>query len=456
MTKGPYDHIGYIPVPRMCSGNIVNIIDNRIYEVVIYKSPKGKFNGPIQCDAIYQPGMSGNYKIGDMVKVMVYFLFGGEDNKYHELATGHSPYIMGLFKENSFITQKLDIPNTKTGDEVRGFVNEKSGAGFTMNDYGHTVMSSGGVPFNFLKSFGSGTNKDLSYSVAQNFKRVISNNSPLYLTMEHFGMYSGKDLADETTKLSPEDIYISKRTFVQATSGFDDWVSTCEGTFAPLVGANNHYEEIVKSKETIYSKIINKGSSRVTIEVGEAESDFLQIRVDDVKKSEIQTPIPPGAIPAILGNRFKFSVDNNGSFELLSNGSGVPVSDNYGLIIKSNSDGLKIYCNNKISISHSDSDINNNSIVLDPKKGIDIIAENGLRVNGQEVVLKSFIDWLYENKNTLGQVITIGGPVPMHPVALASFILKMNLFSKNSGFVSKNKGFPALGVITKKDGYRSV
>ena len=454
--KGAYDHIGFIPVPRLCDGRIVNVIDSTIYEVMIYRSPRGKFSGPIQCGAFFPPGMNDNYKINDIVKVMVHFLFGGQDNKYSDIATGHPPYIVGTFRENALIPKKIDAFNAEKTEDTIGITNKNSGAGLTTNDYGHVAMATNGIPFQVLKPGGSGQDKDLSYSFAQNFKRVVSNNSPLYLTREYFGMYSGKDLLEETSKIDPTDIYINRRSFIQANTGFDDWVSTCEGHFSPFVGANNLFDSLTKTKESIYCKIINKNKNRVTIEAGEDDSHFFQIRVDEVVVPEKAIPVTPGASPAMLLNRMKFLVDSNGDLTIFAGGKGTAGAGKYQLIIKQSGDELQIFSSGKMVLSHSEADVGNNSISLDPKKGVDIIAKNGFRINGSEVLLKAFLDWFDRNKTMFGIATTIGAPVPFHPKALAEFETGKRLIADTKGFTSKNTGVISLGNNISEDLYRSV
>jgi len=75
--------ITYIPIPCMCSGIITSDITSEYtYEVSIYHSPIGKFQGPIYAKATYDPGSDGNLKRGNKVQLIMSFYFGGAENKF--------------------------------------------------------------------------------------------------------------------------------------------------------------------------------------------------------------------------------------------------------------------------------------------------------------------------------------------------------------------------------------
>jgi len=450
------DYINFTPVPRICSGWVTSKIkDSEIWEVQIYESPIGEFHNPIYCQLIYTPGDDYNIKQGDYVKVLITFLFGGPHNRYTDTAPGTANFILGTFNESSYTHGRVENPNSEYSDDSIRFINKKNGAGVCINDYGHVTIASGGSIFHTLKPFGYGVDQNSERSVAQNHQRIVGYNPPFYLTRENFGLYSGSDRFDSVGKISEKDFYINYRRFVQETRDVDNWISTCEGFFAPWVGANNNLTSMTRSKNTIFDKIINQGKSRLTMECGESDNNFVNIRVDDVKINE--QAIPSGSTPATLGNRFKVIIGNNGAFDLYASGEGVPRSNFHGFKISINKDGeLFIFSKGKITFSHSENDLKTNSIILDPKNGIDLKAVNGVRVNGQEVILKAFIDWMNKNQAQLCQATSMGGPTPIHPLALPDFNKGVQTFGEQGGFASIGKGSPASGIIKDEDNFNSV
>jgi hypothetical protein len=270
-------------------------------------------------------------------------------------------------------------------------------------------------------------------------------------------MYSGTSAEEESSKTQDTDFYINFRRFVQETRDLENWVSTCEGFFAPWVGPNNNMAEISRSRNPIFSKIVNQGNSRLTIECGDSEEKFFNVRVDDVKKFEQATASSPGATPASLGNRFNIEIGSNGALKLDAAGAGVSGSNTYGVRISINENGeLSIFSKGKMTFSHSEKDLDTNSIVMDPKDGIDINAVNGVRINGQEAVLAKFIEWMDQNKAQLCQVTSIGGPAPIHPTAQPGFATGVQKNGLQDGFTSKGTGSNASGKIESSDNFHSV
>jgi len=448
----------YVPVPSICSGVISSYIsDEDMYEVNVYDSPLGELNGPVHCSLIYPPGFDGNYKQGTYVKMLIPFLFGGDDEKCTDIAPGAAYYILGTFNEERVV--KLDIENPMSeNDENRiRFTHSESDAGVVAYSDGKARLNSGGVSYILLTALGNGVLEEANYSTAQNFHRVIANNGPFYLAREHFGMYRGKDYTDKALNIMPDDMLINYRRFVTQSRSPDNWISTCEGAWAPYVGANIKNDEVTKGKETLFSKAINYGNSRITVEMGELGSEFINVRVDDIKINEKAIDTAPGATPALVGNRFKINISEEGELDIRAAGKGVPKNNTNGLRLNVDKDGIvTLGASGKISISHGDADESNNSIVLDPKNGIDITALNGFRVNGQEVITKAFIDWMNKFQASLCQVTSPGGPAPINPAALPEFIKGMQTFAKMGGFSTIGKSAPATGIINDTDKFSSV
>jgi len=458
MIGSPTDVVSYTPVPCICSGVITSkLTDTETYEVSIYESPLGELNGPVYCALIYSPGHDGDYKQGDRVKVQIFFTFGGAENKFLDVATGMNNYIIGRFNERSLANIKVENPiSAEVIDAIR-FINEKSGSGIVANDNGQVTLATSGVINSILKPFGHGVYENLSRTYAQNHQRVISHNPPFYFAREYFGMYSGADVNDKASRISENDHLISYRRFVTQTRSPDNWVSSCEGAYSPWVGANIDSEEVDKGKDVLFSKAINFEDSRATIEIGEPGDSFINVRVDDVKVSEKNVPASPGATPAILGNRFKMLINDKGELDLRVAGKGVPSSNLNAFHMSIDSDGnLTIHSKGKITFSHSEDDEENNSIVMDPKNGIDITALNGLRVNGQEVVLKAFVEFLKQYQAQWCQVTAIGGPAPIHPAIAPEFNSNVTKFGEKGGFTSVGKSTPAKGIIKDTDDFESI
>lgn len=449
--------INYTPVPVICNGKIKDYIaDTETYQVEIHQSPNDIFLGPLPVSAIHAPGGPNNYKQGDYVKVLTMFNFGGPDNKFLGTCPASTHHIIGLYNERSIANIKVQNPLTENTNSNITFLNKNTGSGLSIEDNGTTRLASGGV-HTFVKGFGYGTNKDSNQTWAQNHKRTIGNNAPYYLSKEHFGLFSGEDLQDESERKDEKDYPIIFRRFVTQSMSSEEWVSTCEGTFAPFFGCNNNFDYVEKSKDVLFTKIINNKKSRITIESGEAGSSFINVRIDDVLDSEKEMIIGKhGASPALLGNRFSLLIDDKGALDIRAAGKGKTLKNNntHGFRMTVDSEGnLTIHAKGSISLTHGDSDISNNSIVIDPNKGIDITANHGFRVNGIPVVNQNFLDWFDKNKTQLCLVTAIGGPAPLFN--LPDFI-RGNKLIGHGGFNTDNASSTANGTIKDTINFSSV
>ena len=445
----------HVPAYRVCRGQITSVIDNsETYEVSIYNSPIGN-DLTLAATAIYQPGLDVNYKQGDYVSVMV--MFTTMNGKFIDIHPGERAHIIGLHNERAAVKVDVSNPLTKSDVDKIRFVNKNSGAGITASDSGETRIASGPI-YKTIKAFGFGTEEHADHTHAQNHHRVIANaGAPYYLSREYFGMYTGKDENEQATKTSPDDFYICYKRFVTQTMSPDNWVSTCEGSWNPWVGANNNAPGVSKRKEILLSKIINHGSSRVTIEAGEPGDSFINIRVDDVKVSEKFVPVGPGAVTGLMGSRFSLKISDQGAVDMKAAGKGIPASASAGFNLSITPDGeVKFLGAKKITFSHGDSDTAINSIVMDPGAGIDITAKNGFRVNGLEVVNKNFLNWLVQNAPNLCGPIAIGPVAPMFPAALTTLNVGIASPLTANGFTTMDKGPPALGQILYPDAFSTV
>jgi hypothetical protein len=452
-AESPYSKV---IVPAICKAIYGHKMDKtETHEVEVYDSPIGEFMGPIYCSAIHSPGMYDNYRKGDKIQVIMNFVFA--DGRFIDKAPGSAHYILGKFVDRSIANIKVKNPLTEDDNDRIAFIHEKSGAGLVVTENGQLIVATNGPLYTVMRPFGFGVEENCHQTYAQNHHRIISMNGPMYLSKELFGMYSGRDQEEKSNHLSPTEILINYRRFVTQTQDITNWVSTCEGAFAPFVGANNSFNEVSKSRETLYSKVINHNDNRLTIESGEPGSEFFKLRIDKVIVGEGQLSVSPGARPAQVGNRFKMSISDNGIIDIYAGGDAAPSAPSHKLHIQLTENGdLKIYSSGSITLSHGQSDEGVNAIKLDPAAGIDITAKKGFRVNGQEVLVKAFLDWFDKYKTTLCQVTSIGGPAPIHPAALPEFITGTLSPESASGFLSKEIGINAQGIIKDPDQHISV
>ena len=449
--------ITYTPIPCICKGVVKwKIKDTETYDVEIYQSPLGPITGSVVASSIYQPGLNDNYKRGDFVQVLIYFTFGGTKSEFIKVQPGGKFWILGLFNEKSIANIKAEEPLSATNNDRLTFLNQK-GSGLVISENGESMLMSGPI-YSSIKADGFGIHQNVIRDVAQNFCRMISHNPPFNFAMEHFGMFSGSDEDDEASRINETDHKIIYRRFVTQTKSIDKWISTCEGTYTPWFGANTDYENVDSSKEVLCTKIIHNGESRVTIEYGEPGESLINIRVDDVIRSEQSLPMEsPGASPATLGNRFSINISDKGAIKLTASGSATPSQNTVGFSLSINEQGeMNVYAKGKITFSHSETDVANNSIVIDPDNGIDIKSKKGFRFNGLALVTKKFLDWMNTNKQALCQVTAIGGPAPIHPNALPAFSSGIVQISEQDGFSTINSGVARSGQITETDDFSSV
>jgi len=442
----------------MCSGVITSELkSDYTYEVSVYHSPIGKFHGPIYAKSAYDPGSDGNLKKGSSVQLIMSFQFGGAENKFIDYDHNMAAYILGTFNERTIDDLDIDAPNSNNDPSRTRWLNSRSGAGIIADDSGKVLTTSGGAIHSILSPYGHGSNQHLKSDHAQNHKRVISHNKG-YLTREHFGLFEGSDEDDKLERTFIDDYPINFRRFVTQTKNPTKWVSQCHGAWQPWLGPNNSvtdYGDI--GKEVLYTNIVNYEDSRATLEAGEPGDTFINFRIDRVIKGESRMPIGSGAGPAVLGNRFKLSINEEGELDIRAAGKGTPGANTNNFHMSVDASGnLTIHAAGELRFSHGDSDQNISSIVMSPSKGIDIINKNGLRINGKTLVNEDFLKWMQEYQTRLCLVTSIGGPAPINPEALPSLIKGISVTDDLGGFTTKNKGIPATGLITDNDTFDTV
>ncbi len=454
-------YFAYVPVPCVCDG----VIDGKTegspkYDVTIDKSQLDAYQGPIKASPIYQSPLSeADLKVGDRVKVLVVFDFDVNNQKFISSSKLYTHHILGKYDPETILDDEVQNPLSERGDDRVVIKNKKSESGISMTDNFELIETPGGAVSRTLKAFGAGIIKNCDMVRAQNFHRIISHNDPDYPSREHFGLFTGIDIEDEGSRTIPEDFPINYRRFVQQTRDPSKWISSCEGAYAPWIGANNNNQNVAIGKEVLFTKIINNDTVRATVEIGEPGTDFIMMRVDEVIRSERpMSAIPAGATPGVVGNKFKMSISDSGAVEIYAAGRGAPQANFAKFKLTISEDGaLNIFASDKIVISHGDSDTRISSITFDPNSGIEIVSP-GFTVNGKKLVNENFITFLSQIGGAgIATSLPPGSPEPIAPAFLAA--LQLNSQSPDTsplGFLTQGLPIPATGIITQADDFLTI
>jgi len=457
------EFVSFVPVPCVCDGRVISSVDGSpTFDVSIHRSPLGEFSGTIRAIPMYHsPLDEADLKPNDFVKVFVVFLFDVNMNKFDGVAQNFQSQIIGKYEPEALLTTNIQNPITEKGKDKVVVKNKNSEAGVVMSDNHEITTTPGGAISHTMKAFGAGITKNCDYVRAQNFHRIVSHNPPTYPTREHFGLYLGEDIDDESTRVTFDDQLINYRRFVQQTRGLENWVSTCEGTFAPWVGGNNEVETVEPGKDVLFTRIVNNGSNRITMEQGEIGDEFFLLRIDDVIVGEKMAPTPAGASPGQLGNRFKVAISEKGALEIYAAGKGTPGINLPGFKLQITEDGtLTVMAKDKIVFTHGDTaDEQINSIVMSPSSGIAINAQSGFTVNGKKLLNENWITFMLQigGAGIATSVLPPGSPEPL----AAGFIAGLNA-SKSLpdttplGFLTSGIPIPAPGIITQPDVFATV
>lgn len=456
------EFVSYVPVPCVCDGIIIEKVDaSPTYDISIDRTPLGAFQGTVRAHPIYQEPMDeAIYEDGDRVKALVVFMFDVNNNKFDGVAQSFQTQILGKYDPEALIDTNINNPISERDSERVVVKNKKSDAAVVLTDNHEATLTPGGSISHTLKAFGNGIYKNSSYTRAQNYHRIISHNDPFYNSREMFGMFTGEDSDDESTRAAPEDSLINYRRFVQQTRDPVNWVSTCEGAYAPWMGANNENSVVEIGKDVLYSRIVNADKNRITKEYGEPGTDFILMRVDDVIAGEFAAPTPAGVTPGLLGNRFKMGVSETGEVEIFAASQGLPTVNFAGFKLTIDADGnLTVFSKGKIIFTHGDADEAVNSIVMDPSAGIAVNAMSGFTVNGKKLINENFINFL-QTFGATGIAVSVlppGSPEPLHPL----FITNMKTQSQSPdvspfGFLTAGIPIPALGIISQPDQFSTT
>jgi len=437
-----------IPIPVICEG-IIDVLKNEetsTYRVFIISSPVDSFE--IDASASYMPGLQDGYKKGDHVKVMAIINWNTEKNNWEDVIINENHLLFGIYEPEQMVDLKIKNPITDI-PASRSFLDEKSGAGMVLTEGGSVIIGTGGRIATYYTPGGIGINENQHKTFAQNHLRIISDNKPYHLSREYFGMYKGSGITDKISKAAnPTDININYRRFVQQSRSPDNWVSSCEGSWDPWVGANNDVTTFKKGREVIYWKAVNYGDNRVTTEIGEEGTGFFTFRVDKVMKSEGFSSTTSKAIPGVTGNVFNCRVSEEGEMVIEVGNQGLPTGNLPACKISVTKEGdVTVNSKNTITLTNGDNEQNSNSVVIDKIKGIDITATNGFRVNGKALATVDLVEFLKKHVADLVQVAAIGAPAPFSPPASADFVKGQT----PGNFLTDNVGTPATGVIASTE-----
>lgn len=436
-----------VPVPIIGHGKIVQYHEEANYYSVKLFSPDTI--GALSCSMIYSPGTKINYKVGDVVSVLVTMSFGGVENKYQGILQSGKHYILGYHDKATMFPLSSGQPFYKNPDDL-AYYNKQNDAGMLATNDGSILFTTRGAVRSLLKPFGHGIFENMKQDVFQNYHRVISHNPP-YLSKEYFGLFKGEDQDDKMTRLAPSDSYMCYKRFLTQSMDPSSWVSTCEGSWNPWVGANNDVDKITQNSNILYTKIINSGAqalaNRITTEAGEEGKTFYNFRIDQIIKGEQSIPVSGGATPAISGNKFKCTVSEQGEVEIRAASQGIPLNNLSGFKLTVDKDGNLLVCaKGKMTFTHGDTDANTCGLEFDGKGGINIKALGGLTVNGKPIVSSNFIDFLIQHAADFFLSSAPGAPSPINPAVLP-FVLQ---YGQNPATTdpSTGGGFVTSGIPT--------
>lgn len=459
----------HISVPRVCNGVIDNILAPHTYEVSITSSINGEFLGQVHCTPIHSSGGRTNYKKNDRVQVLLNIFYGGVDyDKNLSIDHRSGKYILGHYTGRAIVDVQPENPTTAADEKSIGFVNDKSGAGIIASDGGQLIVSSGGALYQIMNPGGYGIWENAHRIYAQNHHKIISHVNQYYLSREFFGMYYGKNDDDKSTK-TDSTLMVNFRRFVTQSAELDKWVSSCEGSYAPWVGSNNEFAELIKRKETLFSKVINHEDKRLTIQGGDPGDEFLRIRIDKVMKSEEKLSEAPGAKPATLVNKCKINISDNGTIEILAGGQNTTSTNTYKFKMNIDADGnLTVNSAGNIILTHGTNDKDTSSLILKKDGDASIkagninfdatgkfaITANDFTINDKHLINEDFKNFMVNKFTSLNAVV--GSPTLPQPLNLALWTAE----ELTASFITK-KTIPSIpitiaGIIQGQDSFTSV
>jgi len=435
---------GNVPIQMTAIGQITKFdMDDNLASVLITDYRGNEFMIPIQCRVIYGD-VAENYRAGDYVIVLLHATYSIVDQTIDSPMIDLPKYIIGKYRMPMISRTRARTSTTAQVDAKR-YLHDTVESGMLLHDDGGVEIFAEGPIHVGMYPGGHGTRRNAKVDQAENFHRILAGDGSLHLSREHFGSYLGKDDNDMVANAGERKTVCRK--FVNADSELKRFTSVCEGTFAPFVGANNDTSIVKQGKESAYYRIVQNGTIRATVDIGDKGAGFYTVRLDKVITDEKPIPMTGHAMPAILGNLSAIQLGEDGSVEVCGGGSGLPAGNMHGfkLSYKPGS-GLTIQCKEAIAFTHGDNDKGINSLVLDPAKGVDIKASAGFRVNGKYMASEALVDWIDKNSATFCLATSPGAPAPIHPKALAELQLTKLLDCNMGGY--KSDGNNTLGVAT--------
>lgn len=391
--------IDFIPTVRICYGVLIerdaDDEQNGYYNVYVYTAPGGIIERTTARLA-YAPGTRDNFRTGDHVAILMYFTWDTGNKKY-ELNGNATHLILGSYDPPSNVPVSDINPNRDTPVPHALFINSRSQAGMMAEDTGTVKLFTSGLVKQDMTRDGNGTYENMNRSYAQNFHRVLSNMHPYYYAREYFGYYIGSDTQDKIKNISTKNTKVAYKRFVMQDGDKNDrWVSSNEGSFCPWLGNNNESEIVTKTKEILYSKVINYEQNRISIFAGEPGKDFFNFRIDKIEK------------PPVGGER------------LNDDGSLTPPLSECAFYLGINEEGEVVL----------EAGIVDNKPAMQLKVAkdgsVDLQVGSKFTINGKKVVTEGFIDFMKKHQADLVQVSAIGAPAPMSPSAAPDFTKGQN------------------------------
>jgi hypothetical protein len=388
--------INQIPIQKICYGYLLERDDHSaqagLYNVFVYDAP----NGPIArtiAKLAYSPGTKNNFKTKDHVVLIMNFVWNTA-TRAMELNGSSTHLIIGRYEppRNTYDTNvnpNRDIPVPHVL-----YLNEKSQSGLMAEDTGTVRIFTNAFVKEELAAKGNGTMENMHRIFAQNFHRVISNMHPFYYAREFFGYFIGNDITEKTANTTSKQTLVAFKRFVLQNGDKNDrWVSTNEGAFCPWLGNNNEVENVTKTKEILYNKVINYEKNRITIFGGEKGPGFFTFRVDKIE------------LPPLAGE--KLNDDGTLTPPLADCAFYLGISEEGEVLIEAGIDTNKNQPAMQLKISKDGA--------------VNWQVGSKFTINGKRVVTEDLIDFMKKHQADLVQVSAIGAPAPMSPSAAPDF-----------------------------------
>ena len=460
MKEDKLQDITYSITNMVCSATVLQQLDKGTanFEIQVHESPLDEFMGPISAVSIYSSSSDNKYKKGQLVKVLVPFVYNNTTGKFEDTVSSPDVYILGSFDDEKLVDVKVDSPLIPDGEDSTRFLNKKSKAGMSIDDNGQVTIATAGGVYEYFSAGGFGTDRNAKYSNLANDITVLTGLNDFNTAIKHFGYYLGDSDEESALVMTMDDKPVINRRFIPLNANIKSWVSTCEGTHAPFVGPNNDSSSIKSSKGVLYTKIVNVDKKRFTIEVGEEGSEFLNMRIDNVISNEKRIATKAGASTAVLGNTFSFTVGDDGSFKIMAGGVGTVGVKKSGIHIEGTASGkLIVNASGGIEMSTGSTDKAVNSISIGAGV-VKIMSAGSFVVNGVEVLTKRFSSWMMKNLSKMFLPIPpqTGGPVSPNPDFMKDGLKKDSTPEKAGGFSTSGVPIPPAGLNTEIDDFVSI